>query len=202
MSVVRGLWTLSPLPDEGRVRRSIILRDGRRLSHRRWIEMLREDADARSVLTEALRESTFRAYLWETPVVVPGDQLIQAEMALTESSALEHVAPDPSAFAAAFATNGRIATFANLGRDAVLVAPNPTLAPHSAHLAAFVRSAPEEVVDGLWIAVATAVSEWLARRGRPVWVSTSGLAVPWLHVRLDSVPKYYSYRSYRNVPGA
>jgi len=64
---------------------------------------------------------------------------------------------------------------------------------------AFVRSAPAEVVDALWIAVASAVSEWLTVRGVPVWVSTSGLAVPWLHVRLDSVPKYYSYRAYRSV---
>jgi hypothetical protein len=32
---------------------------------------------------------------------------------------------------------------------------------------------------------------------RPLWLSTSGLGVAWLHVRLDSRPKYYSYAPYR-----
>ena len=29
-----------------------------------------------------------------------------------------------------------------------------------------------------------------------VWLSTSGLGVSWLHIRLDSRPKYYSYREF------
>ncbi len=32
---------------------------------------------------------------------------------------------------------------------------------------------------------------------KPVWLSTAGGGVPWLHVRLDNRPKYYSYRPYR-----
>lgn len=31
---------------------------------------------------------------------------------------------------------------------------------------------------------------------RPVWLSTAGAGVAWLHVRLDDRPKYYSYRPY------
>lgn len=34
----------------------------------------------------------------------------------------------------------------------------------------------------------------------PLWVSTSGLGVSWLHVRLDSRPKYYTYAPYKQ-PG-
>ncbi|MFY0533025.1 DUF6940 family protein [Nannocystis pusilla] len=32
-----------------------------------------------------------------------------------------------------------------------------------------------------------------------VWLSTSGSAVPWLHVRLDARPKYYVFGPYRAV---
>jgi hypothetical protein len=118
-------------------------------------------------------------------------------MAVTESTALARARTDPSTFSQAFRDAGaRVATFANLGGDAILVAPHPTHAPDSPHLAAFVRSAPEGVIDALWCAVAVAMRDWLATRRRPVWVSTSGLAVPWLHVRLDRAPKYYSYRTY------
>jgi len=37
---------------------------------------------------------------------------------------------------------------------------------------------------------------------RPLWVSTSGLGVAWLHVRLDARPKYYQYTPYREQPGS
>ena len=32
---------------------------------------------------------------------------------------------------------------------------------------------------------------------QPLWVSTCGLGVYWLHVRLDSFPKYYRYAPYQ-----
>jgi hypothetical protein len=31
----------------------------------------------------------------------------------------------------------------------------------------------------------------------PVWLSTSGLGIYWLHFRLDTVPKYYTYAPYK-----
>ncbi|MFO1021395.1 MAG: hypothetical protein U0903_11970 [Planctomycetales bacterium] len=35
---------------------------------------------------------------------------------------------------------------------------------------------------------------------KPVWLSTAGAGVPWLHVHLDDQPKYYSHAPYRAVP--
>jgi len=35
--------------------------------------------------------------------------------------------------------------------------------------------------------------------GKTFWVSTSGLGVAWLHVRVDSKPKYYSHEAYREI---
>jgi hypothetical protein len=196
---MRGTWALLQLSSDANTQRWAVLCDGQRCSHRSWIEALRDDAGARRTLTDALRASPFRAYLWETPAVLPGDDGAEAEMVVTESTALSRSRSDPSSFADSFRASRSVATFANLRGDAVLVAPHPEHAPDSAHLAAFVRSAPDDVVDALWIAVSDAVSDWLATRRRRVWVSTSGLAVPWLHVRLDSMPKYYSYRPYTLV---
>ena len=34
----------------------------------------------------------------------------------------------------------------------------------------------------------------------PVWTSTSGLGVYWLHVRLDSRPKYYQHQPFKKWP--
>ena len=33
----------------------------------------------------------------------------------------------------------------------------------------------------------------------PRWLSTAGLGVPWLHLRLDTRPKYYQYGPYKNA---
>jgi hypothetical protein len=183
--------------DHGQVRRHEVLFRGQQCSHRAWIEALRNYADARRVLSDALRDAPFAAYFWETPALRHDHEDGPAEFVVVENTSLARARPDASAFAAVFdGTHSAVATFPNLAGDAVLVAPHPTHAPDSAHLAACVRSAPAAVVDTLWVAVATAVSEWLAARREPVWVSTSGLAVPWLHVRLDRAPKYYSHREY------
>jgi hypothetical protein len=34
---------------------------------------------------------------------------------------------------------------------------------------------------------------------KPVWLSTAGGGVAWLHVRLDDRPKYYAHAPYRRV---
>jgi hypothetical protein len=34
---------------------------------------------------------------------------------------------------------------------------------------------------------------------KPVWLSTAGGAVSWLHVRLDDRPKYYHYAMYKQT---
>ena len=34
---------------------------------------------------------------------------------------------------------------------------------------------------------------------KPVWLSTAGAGVSWLHVRLDDRPKYYGYAPYRQA---
>ncbi len=85
--------------------------------------------------------------------------------------------------------------FANLGKDAVLIVPRP-LGPASVygHLAAFVRKARDTQRHELWRVVG---AETEARLGdSPVWLSTAGMGVSWLHVRLDSRPKYYGHAPY------
>jgi hypothetical protein len=96
-----------------------------------------------------------------------------------------------------------VVSFPNLGGDARLVVPTPqpgTPAPTYAHLARFCRQAPVAQLAALWRAVGTEVLAWWAGTTAPLWLSTSGLGVGWLHVRLDSRPKYYSYQPFRALP--
>jgi hypothetical protein len=156
----------------------------------------REDAGFRSLFNALLADAPYSAFRWETPAVSNATLTRPFEFVLLDSPGLA-THPDPDAFAEHFAgAQSGVATFSNLGGDAILVVPCP-LAESSAygHLAVFVRFAPEEQRHALW----QRVGEAMARRVgvKPVWLSTAGAGVSWLHVRLDDRPKYYGFGPYR-----
>lgn len=64
-----------------------------------------------------------------------------------------------------------------------------------AHLAVFVRHGPSAQIHALWASIGPAVRQRLDER--PLWLSTAGSGVAWLHLRLDSRPKYCAYSPYR-----
>lgn len=149
-----------------------------------------EDGGLRDALTAAIEAAPSAAIAWELAPFAKATDGLPAEMALVDSPALARARPDPAPFEAHFRPREPFARFWNLGRDALLVAPHPGAFRDGAHLAAFVRGDGDP--DGLFREVGAALAE--ARRAfEPVWVSTAGLGVSWLHVRLDRRPKYYRY---------
>ena len=106
--------------------------------------------------------------------------------------------------------------FTNLGGDATLVAPvdwSPTSSPSKysscyGHLANFVRGAPEQQVLEMWKTVGGVLRDKLlasmesTAACKPLWFSTAGTGVPYLHFRLDSTPKYYRYDAFRKFIGS
>ncbi len=149
-----------------------------------------------------LADVPFEAFFWETPPLTTKSLGDPFEAALIRAPQLRGARADPRPFAENMSSvRGAegIVSFPNLGKDAQLVVPCPRAAPEVyAHLAAFVRGAPEVQRCGLWSHVAAAVE---ARLGQaPLWLSTAGLGVAWLHVRVDRRPKYYRYGPYRCVP--
>jgi hypothetical protein len=122
---------------------------------------------------------------------------IRFEFVLVES-ALSQLRPDPSSFASHFSSSSSedVLTFPNLGGDAILVVPRP-LSDHRCytHLAQFLRDAPSSQVDALWRGAGLAMQDRIS--STPIWLSTAGMGVSWLHLRLDSRPKYYRYEPYK-----
>lgn len=163
------------------------------------IDLWQRDAGFRSFFLARLAEAPFDAFLWETPPLTRATRTRDFEFVLVDSPALAAMRPEPEVFREHFERvdpDAGIAGFRNLGGDAYLIAPFPRTDPAAyPHLAAFARAAPEPQQHALWRAVGAAVEAQLG--DEPLWVSTSGLGVAWLHVRLDSRPKYYSYRPYR-----
>jgi hypothetical protein len=163
---------------------------------RRW----RTDPEFRAFFLTLLGDASFAAFRWETPPLTAATAGRPFEFVLLDSPRLARQ-PDPRPFAAhlrGHAASHGVVAFANLGADAVLVVPCP-VGPDSAygHLAAFVRQAPEAQRHALWELVGEAMERRLG--DRPVWLSTAGAGVAWLHVRLDDRPKYYGHAPYRDA---
>jgi hypothetical protein len=162
------------------------------------IDAWRTDAPFRSWFNTLLAAASFTAFRWETPAVSSATAAQSFEFVLLEAPYLAREA-DASAFGPQFRdrSDSLVLTFPNLGRDAIMVVPRPLGAETAyGHLGAFVRGAPEPQRDALWRAVGDAMA--LRLRHKPVWLSTAGAGVPWLHVRLDDRPKYYGFEPYRN----
>jgi hypothetical protein len=159
---------------------------------------LREREEIRSLLTLALRESEEEAFFWEcSPWKTGVSREPSLEFVVVPTTAFAGVRAAPDAFGAHF-DESEVARFDSLGGDARLVAPAPTgRRDIGLHLASFVRNAPPDRIDALWIAVGEEIAAWRRAKRGDLWLSTSGLGVPWLHVRLDSRPKYYTHAAYR-----
>jgi hypothetical protein len=190
--------------DAGRVLKVSVQREAHPLSYADVLGLWQQDESFRSFYIGLLAATPFTAYFWETPPVTKLTVDQPFEFVLVDSPGLGRVSPDTSAFADHFnarCKNEKILTFPNLGKDALLVVPCPG-EPQSAysHLAAFIRGAPEARKQALWQRVGRVTEQYI--HGRPTWLSTSGLGVYWLHVRLDSWPKYYSFRPYREAAQA
>jgi hypothetical protein len=169
------------------------------LAYREVIERWADDPAFRAWFARVVAAAPFEACFFETPCVDAASAARPFECVLVDAPGLAGVAADERAFAEHFraAPEGEAAiAFRNLGGDALLVAPMPGPATAaSAHLAAFSRAAPAGASDSLWRIVGRRMRD--ETRHRPVWLSTSGLGVYWLHLRLDARPKYYTHVPYR-----
>ncbi len=164
------------------------------------------------VLHEAILSHGTEAIFWECPPArfdTFDTQLF--EVVIITSNELASRSVDPIVFADKIAdisrsTSSGVVRFRNPGRDATLVVPcspveDLSQAPsYMAHLASFIKNASSEHAVNLWAEVGKAYIEAVRESGNEwIWLSTSGLAEPWLHVRIDQEPKYYNWEEYKNV---
>ena len=177
-----------------------ILGDGVQLTFRELFDHLENDSAFAEWYSKTLSEASPRAFFWEHPPLTVDNFDGAAEFVLIESPSLARLHADPEPFTDQFVRHpdAEVITFSNLGGDALLIVPTPITA-HEAypHLAAFLRGAPKRQIEALWRAAAQAVRETLG--ANPRWLSTAGLGVSWLHLRLDTRPKYYRFGPYMSA---
>jgi hypothetical protein len=193
------MWT-SHLNQIGRQTTKVTLSDdSRALSFGDVIGLWRDNNKFRGFFAALISQCPFHAFFWETPPVTKQRLDRSFEFVVIESGSLARLRPDPSPFASHFSSRRaeEVLAFPNLGGDAILVVPVP-LADEACytHLAQFLRTAPASQVDAFWRSTGVAMENRVS--SAPTWLSTAGMGVSWLHLRLDSRPKYYRYEPYKS----
>lgn len=193
-----SMWAAETKQLDPRSVKNTVHWNGARLSVHEAYELLSESAPFRQAFIDALSALPFPAYFWETPPLTKATAVRPFEYVVTDAPQLAAVSPEVQAFSEHFGkdvSGAGVVAFENLSRDAMLVVPCP-IAEQTlyTHLGAFIRGAPRAQVHALLGILACAVLERMNER--PLWVSTAGMGVYWLHVRLDSRPKYYRHKPY------
>jgi len=178
-----------------------LLDDETPLSFRELIRLLEHDDNFAAWYTRLLAAADLEAFYWEHPPLTLKSIEHDVEFVLLNAPALATFQAEPAPFQSIFGetSDESVVVLPNLGGDAMLVVPCPVAANDAyTHLAAFLRHAPVDQVRSLWRHTAITVDQNIT--SAPKWLSTAGLGVAWLHIRLDTRPKYYSHAPYTRYP--
>ena len=180
-----------------------ILEDNHLLAIRQIINYWINNRAFKQFFCSLFSDAGFEWYVWEMPPITRNNLAAPFECVLVQIPPRPR-RPDRRSFATYFDPNGDnhgIVTFANLSRDALLVVPSP-IRPEDEYieLANFLTQASEQQVHALWRVLGQSIMKRL--NDQPLWVSVAGGGVAWLHLRLDTYPKYYRYREYARSSGS
>lgn len=189
------------------------------LNYRSFLENMRDgDIALINLMSTIMRHHSpshrFSAVFWEChPVTLNSIDTTTVEFVLLDATSLASKEYDITAFQDQFgriehSKDNGVVSFFNLGKDALLVVPAPSedgisrpgYPQYMTHLAAFHEGASDIHIFNLWRTVGSAfldVLESETDKNKKFWLSTSGLGVSWLHIRVDLRPKYYNYVEYK-----
>ena len=180
--------------------RTEIYEDGAQLSFRDFFALLEGSSEFALWYSRLVADCEFESFFWEMPGLTTSTIQNGAEFVVIASAALAGLRADAAPFQSHFSARpgSDVIAFPNLGNDALLIVPAPIDSDDSfPHLAAFLRNAQGTQIVSLWQVAARAVRENLG--SAPRWLSTAGLGVSWLHLRLDTRPKYFNFAPYKKA---
>lgn len=138
-----------------------------------------------------------KPFLWRTSVISNKEDLPYIEE-FTEDKRLEGRKQDyspflksPSSLLSKKNENKKYAIYSiNLPKDTILVIPKPRKNKNFTNIFYFMKEASNLQQKELWKLVAKQTRKML-KDNENLWISSQGLGVNYLHIRICSFPKYY-----------
>lgn len=173
-------------------------RNGSNVSFEEMFQLWQSPQDIQHYLS-GIKSLGFDQFYWEHPALTKKQLHLPYECMVLKTDHFNRRTIDTASFSTYLQKDNLVAVFDNLGRNARLVVPTlKSNREHYKHLGAFLKSAPEEQVKALFHAIGKTITEEL-NNGKTIWLSTAGLGVIWLHIRLDTTPKYYKTKTYKDA---
>ena len=172
-----------------------IYEDETLLTHRDVFRLWQEDAEFARYYAYTITSACYSGYCWETPPITSDVIDCEHEFVVIDSITHTGLNQNWAPFAEHFRKGELVTAFLNLGKTGTMIAPTPDSSFDGASIASFLRTASTDRVVALWALVGREMTSKVNQV--PIWLSTAGLGVSWLHVRLDPRPKYYRYLPYK-----
>jgi hypothetical protein len=153
----------------------------------------------REFYTATLLKHGENGCFWEHPKLNKSTVDQPYECVITQTDAFSKRTANFRPFARAVSPGKRISIFPNLSGEALLVVPNPPdkISFNGRDLISFHQTAPIDLVHDLWKNIGQETAKAIAANAPFQYLSTHGLGVLWLHIRLEQSPKYYHHRPYK-----
>lgn len=176
-----------------------ILEDGQPLSFAQVIEGWRDNVVFREFYWATLLKHGENGCFWEHPKLNKSTVDQPYECVITQTDAFSKRTANFRPFARAVSPGKRISIFPNLSGEALLVVPNQSdeISFNGRDLISFHQTAPIDLVHDLWKNIGRETAKAIAADAPFQYLSTHGLGVLWLHIRLEQSPKYYHHRPYK-----
>ena len=147
------------------------------------IKSLIDDIDTfKYKLIRVLLSIEYKAYFWECDKIILKNPF---RFAIFDSKTLSERKQDTEAFKGKIKCSKNVISFLSLDKEILLICPcHKTISADYTSLATFSRTVSIKQQCSFWKKVGKSIKEG-------DWVSTSGLGVSWLHIRVSSKPKYY-----------
>ena len=137
-----------------------------------------------------LNKNKKNPYFWRTSVNNSNKNLV-FKQEFVESKDLISQKQDLKTFSKYFEEGEKyVVSFFNLSKDTKLVVPIPRKNKNFTNIFYFMNNASETQKREFWKKVAKEARSML-KENENIWISTHGLGVNYLHVRICNKPKYY-----------
>jgi hypothetical protein len=168
------------------------------LSFEEVFDLWSNSVDFINFYVNALIDLNYQAFYWEHPALNKQFLKKKYECILHRSQPLEFLRSNEKAFEHYLYSKKHVEDFLNLGKNARLIIPTKqTNQEIYNHFGKFIRFAKKEQQLELFKRIGTLIIEELEEK-ELIWLNTAGLGVIWLHIRLDTRPKYYKTQKYKN----
>lgn len=155
----------------------------------KWKDKLNEWINKKNPLKYPLNIK--KQFFWETSKISSFDDLFQEEFIEIDSFFNKEQNYDLYNEYISKSNNKNVTSFYNLSKTSLLIIPMPREGKNYISLKDFIDNASENQQKEFWKYVAKKIISF-KKKNNVIYVSTHGLAVPYLHVRLDNSSKYYT----------